>query len=62
MSNKPVAIVTGASRGIAINLSRTHDVVGTYRGRLDAAESLQAETGAEIFRCDIASGDDRQGL
>jgi 3-oxoacyl-[acyl-carrier protein] reductase len=60
------AIVTGASRGIgraiAIELSKTHEVIGTYRGRLDAAESLHAETGAEIFRCDISSAADRESL
>ena len=66
MDAKPVAIVTGASRGIgrgiAGELARTHAVVGTYRGRRDAAESLKAETGCEIFQCDISSGEDRQGL
>ena len=63
---KPVALVTGASRGIgraiAIELSSTHQVLATYRGRKDAADSLRAETGAEIFPCDIASGDDRRAL
>lgn len=63
---KPVAIVTGASRGIgrsiAAELARTHNVVATYRGRRDAAESLAAETGVSIFQCDIASRDDRQAL
>jgi len=63
---RPVAIVTGASRGIgrgiAIELSRTHRVVATYRGRRDAAESLAAEAGVAIFQCDIASRDDRQAL
>jgi NAD(P)-dependent dehydrogenase (short-subunit alcohol dehydrogenase family) len=63
---KPVALVTGASRGIgraiATELSKTHQVLATYRGRKDAAESLQAETGAEIFGCDIGSGDDRKAL
>ena len=63
---KPVAIVTGASRGIgraiAIELASTHNVVATYRGRRDAAESLAAETGAAIFQCDIASRDDRNAL
>ena len=60
------AIVTGASRGIgraiATELARTHDVIGTYRGRRDAAESLQAETGAAIFQCDVASAADREAL
>jgi 3-oxoacyl-[acyl-carrier protein] reductase len=63
---KPVAVVTGASRGIgrgiARELVRTHQVVGTYRGRSDAAESLRAETGAEIFQCDVGSAEDRQAL
>ena len=62
----PVAIVTGASRGIgrgiAKELSRTHSVVATYRGRRDAAESLRAETGVEIFRCDVSSAEDRGAL
>jgi len=43
-------------------LSRTHTVVATYRGRKDAAESLQAATGAIPFQCDIASRKDRDGL
>jgi 3-oxoacyl-[acyl-carrier protein] reductase len=64
--SRPVAIVTGASRGIgrgiAIDLARTHDVIATYRGRKDAAESLQAETGATPFQCDIGSREDRDGL
>lgn len=63
---KPVAIVTGASRGIgrgiAIELSKTHDVVATYKGRLDAAQSLQAETGCAIFQCDVSQREDRFGL
>jgi len=63
---KPAALVTGASRGIgrgiAIELSRTHSVIGTYQGRRDAAESLRDETGAEIFQCDIGVAADRQGL
>ena len=62
----PVAVVTGASRGIgrgiARELARTHSVVATYKGRLDAAESLRAETGVEIFRCDVASAADRAAL
>lgn len=64
--DKPVAIITGASRGIgrgiAENLAATHHVVATYKGRLDAAQSLQAETGCEIFQCDVSSEADRAGL
>lgn len=63
---KPVAIVTGASRGIgrgiAEELARTHDVVATYRGRRDAAESLAESTGAAITQCDISLAADRQAL
>ena len=64
--NQLVAIVTGASRGIgrgiATDLSRTHTVIATYRGRKDAADSLQAETGAIPFQCDLGSRDDREAL
>ena len=64
--DKPTAIVTGGSRGIgraiATELAKTHRVIATYRGRKDAAESLQQETGCEIFQCEIGSRDDRAAL
>jgi NAD(P)-dependent dehydrogenase (short-subunit alcohol dehydrogenase family) len=64
--DKPVAVITGASRGIgrgiAVELARDHAVVATYRGRRDAAESLRAETGAEIVQCDVGSREDRSAL
>jgi NAD(P)-dependent dehydrogenase (short-subunit alcohol dehydrogenase family) len=64
--SKPVALVTGASRGIgraiAVELSRTHQVCGTYRGRRDAAESLASETGADMVQSDISSSADRAAL
>src|SRR6266851_7524836 len=60
------AIVTGASRGIgraiATELAKTHQVIGTYRSRPDAAESLRAETGADIFACDVSAAADREAL
>jgi 3-oxoacyl-[acyl-carrier protein] reductase len=63
---RPVAIITGASRGIgrgiALELARTHTVLGTYRGRRDAAESLAAACGADIFQCDVSSRADREAL
>lgn len=66
MSKEQVALVTGASRGIgrgiALELAKTHTVVGTYRGRRDAAESLQAECGADIVQSDIGSPADREAL
>lgn len=63
---RPVALVTGASRGIgraiALELAATHRLVATYRGRQDAAQTLAAETGAAIFPCDISQRSDRQAL
>lgn len=63
---RPSAIITGGSRGIgraiALELARTHHVIGTYKNRRDAAESLKAETGVEIFQCDISSPRDRRAL
>jgi len=65
-TERPVAVVTGASRGIgrgiALELARTHRVIGTYKGRRDAAESLRAQSAAEIFQCDVSSASDRQAL
>ncbi len=61
-----MAVVTGASRGIgraiATELSSTHQVIGTYCGRRDMAESLAAETGAFIHACDISRREDRAAL
>lgn len=63
---QPVAIVTGASRGIgrgiALELARTHTVIATYLGRRDAAESLAAECGADIVQCDVGSPAGRDAL
>lgn len=63
---RPVAIVTGASRGIgrgiALELAGTHDVVATYKGRRDAAEELAAASGCAIAQCDISLPEDRDRL
>ena len=64
--HKPIALVTGASRGIGrgivIELTKTHQVIATYRGNREAAESLRAATGAEIVQSDIGSAADRAAL
>src|SRR5215471_9773136 len=63
---QPTAIITGASRGIgraiALELSKTHQIIATYRGRKDAADSLRDATGCEIFQCNVGSGADRAAL
>ncbi len=63
---KQVAVVTGGSRGIgraiARELSSTHQVIATYRGREDAARSLREETGLEIFQFDVSRAQDRASL
>jgi 3-oxoacyl-[acyl-carrier protein] reductase len=63
---RPVAVVTGGSRGIgrAIvgELARTHSVVATYRGNREAAEAVAKATGCAILRSDISSGRDRAAL
>ncbi len=63
---RPTCIVTGASRGIgraiAKELAKTHQVIGTYRSRLDEAERLREETGCDIFPCDVARREDRDAL
>ncbi len=63
---KPVSIVTGASRGIgraiATELSRTHQVIGTYKSDRASADSLASETGADIVQCDVSSAVGRAAL
>jgi NAD(P)-dependent dehydrogenase (short-subunit alcohol dehydrogenase family) len=64
--SRPNSIVTGASRGIgraiATEIAKTHNVIGTYRDRRDAADQLSAETGCEIFQCDVGRREDREAL
>jgi NAD(P)-dependent dehydrogenase (short-subunit alcohol dehydrogenase family) len=64
---KPVAIVTGASRGIGRAVAEElaaagYQVIATFLGRKDAAESLAVATGAAIVQCNIGSAEDRKRL
>jgi 3-oxoacyl-[acyl-carrier protein] reductase len=60
-TSKPVALVTGGSRGIgrAIveELCETHDVIGTYNSNRVAAESVAAATGAIMLPCQLGNID-----
>lgn len=66
MPDKPIAIVTGGSRGIgraiAEDLCRDHQVLATYRSDLASAQSLEQEHGASILQVDIGSAADRERL
>jgi 3-oxoacyl-[acyl-carrier protein] reductase len=61
--NKPVAVVTGGSRGIgrgvAEELSHTHQVVATYNSNRAAAEALASTTGAVILPCNLGTASSR---
>lgn len=56
-SNRPIALVTGGSRGIgrAIveDLARTHQVFGTYNSNRQAADEVAASTGAIMLPCNL---------
>jgi NAD(P)-dependent dehydrogenase (short-subunit alcohol dehydrogenase family) len=62
--NKPVAVVTGGSRGIgravAEELSKTHHVVATYNSNREAALSLAETTGATVLACNLSDRASRE--
>ena len=61
---KPIAIVTGGSRGIgrAIvgELSQTHQVLGTYNTNRKAADEVAAATGAVMLPCQLDNPSSRE--
>jgi 3-oxoacyl-[acyl-carrier protein] reductase len=64
--SKPVALITGGSRGIgrAIleELASTHQVIGTYNSNRDAAEEVARSTGARMLPCQLGSLDSCSAL
>jgi len=60
-TSKPIALVTGGSRGIGRAIveerSETHDVIGTYNSNRAAAESVAAATGAIMLPCQLGDLD-----
>ncbi len=65
-ASKPVALVTGGSRGIgrAIveDLSRTHQVIATYNTNRAAAQEVADATGAVMLPCQLGDANSRQEL
>jgi 3-oxoacyl-[acyl-carrier protein] reductase len=61
MRPKPVAVVTGGSRGIGRavveELSATHSVVATYNSNLTAAQEVARITGATILPCRLGDSE-----
>ncbi len=64
--SKPVALVTGGSRGIgraiAEELASTHRVVITYNTNREAAEEVGRAIGATVLKCQLADLDSCKNL
>ncbi len=59
---KKVAIVTGGTRGIGLEITRGlraegYDVAAVYHGNEEAAKACEAETGAKAFKFDVSDFD-----
>jgi acetoacetyl-CoA reductase len=57
---KKVAIVTGGTRGIGASISKEllvqgYAVAATYHGNTEAAQAFKTETGASVFKFDVAN-------
>jgi acetoacetyl-CoA reductase len=60
-----VAIVTGGTRGIGLCITKTllregYKVAAVYFGNEDAAKRCESETGAKVFKADVADFDSCQ--
>ncbi|HEX4772293.1 MAG TPA: 3-ketoacyl-ACP reductase [Bryobacteraceae bacterium] len=57
--SKPIALVTGGSRGIGraivYELARTHEVIATYNSNRPAADEVAAATGCTMVQCNVSS-------
>ncbi len=56
---KGVAIVTGGTRGIGLEITRAlvadgYQVAAIYHGNEEAAKKCESETGAKAFKCDVS--------
>lgn len=64
--SKPVALVTGGSRGIGrgivYELARTHEVIATYNSNRAAADEVVTATSCTMVQCDVANLDSCRAL
>src|SRR5689334_25166316 len=55
-----VALVTGGTRGIGASISSAlkkagYKVAASYAGNDEAAQKFKAETGINVYKCDVSS-------
>ena len=58
-NTKGVAIVTGGTRGIGLEITRAlvadgYKVAAIYHGNEEAAKACETQTGAKAFKCDVS--------
>ncbi len=63
--SKGVAIVTGGTRGIGLEITKGliadgYSVAATYHGNEDAANACAKETGAKVYKFDVSNFDECQ--
>lgn len=65
--NKGVAIVTGGTRGIGLEITKAltadgYKVAAVYHGNVEAAKSCEEETGAKAYKADVSDFDQCEKL